>query len=112
VPDTPGRARRQLCVPAQWLNAFCNDWLLRGYKRTFSPFHHGVVTAYALKVGEAGQGDHRDPSFSAFGAVRYPIHEIPSGFSPITRNRNICSIRAFWARGFVPRRFAKNGHDL
>jgi hypothetical protein len=72
---TPGRARRQLRVPAQWLNGFCNDWLLWGYKRTFSPFHRGVVTAYALEVGAAGQGDNRDPSFSAFEAVRYPIHE-------------------------------------
>ena len=79
-PNTPDRARRQLRVPAQWLNGFCNDWLLRGYKRTFSPFHRGVVTAYALEVGAAGQGDNRDPSFSAFGAVRYRIHEIPPDF--------------------------------
>ena len=76
----PGRARRQLRAPAQWLNGFCNDWLLRGYKRTFSPFNHGVVTAYALEVGAAGQGDNRNPSFSAFGAVRYSIHEIPPDF--------------------------------
>ena len=79
-------------------NGFCNDWLLRGYERTFSPFHHRVITAYALKVGTAGQGDNRDPSFSAFGAVRYPIHEIPPNFLPITRNGNFRSIRAFWAR--------------
>jgi len=65
---------------AAWLNGFCNDWLLRGCKRTFSPFHHGVVTAYALEVGAAGQGDNRHPPLSAFGAVRYPIHEIPPDF--------------------------------
>ena len=82
VPNIP-RARRQLRVPAQWLNGFCNDWLLWGYKRTFSPFHRGVVTTYALEVGAAGQGDNRDPSFSAFEAVRYPIHEtLPIFFHP------------------------------
>jgi ATP dependent DNA ligase-like protein len=38
---------------------FCNDWLLRSYKRTFSPFHR--------EVSAAGQGDNRDQSFSALG---------------------------------------------
>jgi hypothetical protein len=67
--------------PAQRLNRYCNDWLLRGCKRTFSPFHRGVVTSYALEVGAAGEGDNRDASLSAFGAVRYPIiHEIPPDF--------------------------------
>jgi hypothetical protein len=66
---------------------FCNDWLLRSYKRTFSPFHRGVVTDYALEVSAAGQGDNRDQSFSAFGAVRYLIHEIPPDF--FTRNSEL-----------------------
>jgi hypothetical protein len=61
-------------------NGFCNDWLLRGDKRTFGPFHRGVVTAYALEVGAAGEGDNWDPSFAAFAAERYPIHEIPPDF--------------------------------
>ena len=38
----------------------------------FSPFHRGVVTAYALEVGAAGDGDNRYHSFSAFRAARYP----------------------------------------
>jgi hypothetical protein len=33
-----------------------------------------------LEVGAAEQGDNRDPSFSAFGAVRYQIYEIPPDF--------------------------------
>ena len=70
-----------------WLNRFCNDWLLRGCKRTFSPFQRGVVTGYALEVGAAGPGDNRDPSFSAFEAARYRIHEIPHDF--FTRNSEL-----------------------
>ena len=64
-------------APRAWRisNGFCNDWLLRGDKRTFGPFHRGVVTAYALEVGAARQGDDRDPLFSAFEAVSYPIHQ-------------------------------------
>src|ERR1700752_1360600 len=85
------------CLPSS-LNRFCNDWLLRNYERTFGPFHRGVVTGYALEVGAAGQGDNRDPSFPAFGAVRDRIHEIPPDFLPLTRNCNFCSIRASRAR--------------
>ena len=54
-----------------------NGWfkrLVRGCKRTFSPFHRGVVTTYALEVGAAGDGDYRDQSFSAFRAARCLIH--------------------------------------
>jgi hypothetical protein len=82
------RARRQLRVPASvWLNGDCSDWLLRGYNWTFSPFHRGVVTGYALEVGAAEQGENRDPSFSAFGTVRYQLHEIPPDF--FTRNSEL-----------------------
>jgi hypothetical protein len=28
-----------------------------------------------LEVSAAREGDNRNPSFSAFGTVRYPIHE-------------------------------------
>jgi hypothetical protein len=84
-------------LPTEWLNGFGNDWFLRGYKWTFSPFHRGVVTVYALKIGAAGKGGNRDSPFSAFGAVRYPIHETLPIFSFITRNWNFCSIQAFWA---------------
>jgi hypothetical protein len=55
--------------------------------RTFSPFHRGGVTGYALEVSAAEQGENRDPLFSAFGAVRYRIHEIPPGF--FTRNSEL-----------------------
>jgi hypothetical protein len=72
---------------SHWLDGFCNDWLLRGNVRTFSQFHCGVVTAYALEVGAAGQGDNRDPSFSALRAVRYLIHELPPNF--FTRNSEL-----------------------
>jgi hypothetical protein len=62
-----------------WLNRFCNDCFLRGYKRTCSHFHRGVITGYALEVGAAEQGENRDPSFPALGAIRYPIiHDDPS----------------------------------
>ena len=64
------------------LDAFCYDWLLRGCKRTFSPFHRRVVTTYALEVGAAGDGDYRDQSFSAFRAARCSIHEILPIFNP------------------------------
>jgi hypothetical protein len=40
-----------------------------------------------LEVTAAGQGDNRDQSFSAFGAVRYLIHEIPPDF--FTRNSEL-----------------------
>jgi hypothetical protein len=75
-----GRLQRR----AEWLNAFCYDWLLRGFKRTFSPFHRGVVTTYALEVDAAEDRDNRDHKFSAFRAARYPIHEI----LPIFFNHN------------------------
>ena len=58
------------------LNAFCYDWLLRDGKRTFSPFHRGVVTTYTLEVGAAGDRDNRDHSFSARRAARYLIHDV------------------------------------
>jgi hypothetical protein len=58
------------------LSAFWYDWLLRGGKRTLSPFHRGVVTTYTLEVGAAGDGDNRDHSFSAFRAARCSIHEV------------------------------------
>jgi hypothetical protein len=61
---------------ADWLNGFCYDWLLRGRKRTFTPFHCGVVTTYALEVGAAGDGDNRDHAFSAFLAACCSIHEM------------------------------------
>jgi hypothetical protein len=61
-----------------------NCWfnlLVRGCKRTFSPFHRGIVTTYALEVGAAGDGDYRDHSFSAFWATR-SIHGILPIFHP------------------------------
>jgi hypothetical protein len=75
------------------LNAFWYDWLLRGCKWTFSPFHRGVVTTYALEVSATGEGDYRDHSFSAFRAVRRSLHEILPIFPPPTRKRNFCSDR-------------------
>ena len=54
----------------------------RGCKRTFSPFHRGVVTTYALEVGAAGEGDNRDHSLFAFRAARCSIHEILPIFHP------------------------------
>jgi hypothetical protein len=88
VPNTLGpcaASARRACH--SWLNRLCNDWLFRSCKRTFSPFHRGVVTGYALEVGAAEQGENRDPLFSAFGAVRYRIHQIPPGF--FTRNSEL-----------------------
>jgi hypothetical protein len=61
---------------AECLDAFWYDGLLGRYARTFSPFHRRVITADALEVGASGEGDNRDHLFSAFRAVRYPIHEI------------------------------------
>jgi hypothetical protein len=75
------------------LNGFCYDWLLWGYRQTFSQFNRGVVTTYALEVGAAGDRDNRDQLLSALRAARYSIHEIPPDFAPITRNWNFCSIR-------------------
>ena len=97
-PSEPGYSSSR----AEWLNGLCYDWLLRGYKRTFSPFHRGVVTTYALEVGAAGDGDNRDHSFSAFRAARCPIHEILPIFAPITRNWNFCSVRAFRQNRRIP----------
>jgi hypothetical protein len=77
APENLGRSRTH--------RGFCNDRFLRGYKRTFRPFHRGIVTAYALEVGAAGEGNNWDHSFSAFCAVRYPIHEILPIF--FTHNR-------------------------
>ena len=54
-PSEPGFSSRR----AEWLNGVCYDWLLRGRKRTFSPFHRGVVTTDALEVGAAGHGNNR-----------------------------------------------------
>jgi hypothetical protein len=88
--------------------AFCYDWLLGGCTWTFSPFHRGVVTPYALEVGAAGEGDNRHHAFSAFRAARDRIHEVLPIFAPITvfpaitRNRNFCSIRAFRAGRHKP----------
>jgi hypothetical protein len=86
VPTSAGKQQAASAekVPrrAEWLNGFCYDWLLRGCKRTFSPFHGGVVTTYALEVGVAGDGDNRDQLFSAFRAARYLIHEILPIFRP------------------------------
>src|ERR1700730_17739052 len=61
---------------AECLNALWYDGLLRRHERTFGPFHRRVVTTDALEVGASGDGDNRDQLFSAFRAVRYPIHEI------------------------------------
>jgi hypothetical protein len=58
------------------LNVFWHEWLRRGRQRTFSPFHRGVVTTYALEIGPSEDGDNRDQSFSAFRAARYFIHEM------------------------------------
>ncbi len=69
---------------ADWLIPFRCHWLPRGANRTFSPFHRGSVTIYALEVGAAGDGDNRDHSFSAFRAARCSIHEILQIF---TRNQ-------------------------
>src|SRR5260370_14939838 len=74
------------------------DWLLRDCNRTFSPFHRGVITTYALEVGATGDGDYREHSFSAFRAARCPIHWILR-FARLTRNSNFCSSRI----GCVPR---------
>jgi hypothetical protein len=76
---------------AEQLNAFRYDWLLRGCKRTFSPFHRGVVTTYALEVSAAGDGDYWDHSLSAFRAVRCLIHGTLPIFQPLTRNSGFCS---------------------
>ena len=67
VSPISGRARS---------NALCYDWLIRGCKRTLSPFHRGIVTTYTLELGAAGEGDNRDHMFSAFRAAGYWIHEI------------------------------------
>ena len=67
---------------ADWLITFRCHWLLRGARRTFSPFHHGAVTTFTLEVGAAGDGDNRDHSFSAFRAARCSIHEILPIFHP------------------------------
>src|ERR1700722_15120146 len=72
-----------------------HDWLLRDRRRTFSPFHRGVVTTYALEVGAAGDGNNRNHSLAAFRAARYPIHENLPIFAPTTQNWKFCSIRAF-----------------
>jgi hypothetical protein len=68
--------------PAEGLNALWYDWILRGCKRTFGPFHRGVITTYALEVGAAGDGDYRDHSFSAFRTARCSIHDILPIFRP------------------------------
>jgi hypothetical protein len=77
---------------------------LRGCKRTFSPFHRGVVTTYALQVGAAGDGDYRDHSFSAFWAARL-IHEILPIFT-LTSNWNSCS-----SPGGCRSHHARRGHQ-
>src|SRR5260370_9292009 len=64
------------------LNAFWYDWLLRGCERTFSPFHRGVVTTYALEVGAPGHGDYRDQLLSAFLAARCLVHRTLPIFQP------------------------------
>src|SRR5258708_1538401 len=74
VPRPTASALREHVATKPGLNAVQYDWLLRGCKRTFSPFHRGVVTTYALEVGAAGDGDYRDHSFSAFRAARCLIH--------------------------------------
>src|ERR1700730_14319520 len=70
------KSRNRFTEKIMRLNGFCYDWLLRGCKRTFSRFHRGVVTTYALEVGAAGDGDNRDHSFSAFRAACCLIHEM------------------------------------
>jgi hypothetical protein len=85
-PERPSHALESARQAAQdersGLNAFYYDWPLRGSKRTFSPFHRGVVTTYALEVGAAGDGDNRDHSFSALRTARCLIHEILPIFTP------------------------------
>jgi hypothetical protein len=64
-----GRRRCQLCVPAERLTGSATTGF-SGAILTFSPFHHGVVTAFALEVGAAGQGDNRDPAvFRIWGSA-------------------------------------------
>ena len=75
---------------AEWLNGFCYDWLLRSLKRTFNPFHRGVVTTYALEGAAAGDRDNRDHKFSALRAARYPIHEILPLFFHHKQRFNCC----------------------
>jgi hypothetical protein len=80
-------AREPILSPRRgWLTPSRCHWLLRGARRTFSPFHHGAVTTFTLEVGAAGDGDNRDHSFSAFRAARCSIHEILRFF---TRNRKL-----------------------
>jgi hypothetical protein len=67
---------------AEGLNALWYNRLLRGRKRTFGPFHRGVITTYALEVGASGDADYRDHSFSAFRAARCSIHELLPIFRP------------------------------
>ena len=78
---------------AEWLNGLCYDWLLRGLKRTFNPFHRGVVTTYALEGAAAGDRDNRDHKFSALRAARYPIHEILPIFFTHHEQRFNCWLR-------------------
>jgi hypothetical protein len=87
-------------LPTEWLNGFCNDRVLKGHRRTFSPFCRGVVAAYALEVGAAREGDNWDSSFSAFGAVRYSIHGriLPNFF---TRNSELKILFPFEPRGLI-----------
>jgi hypothetical protein len=101
------------------LNAFHYDWLLRRCKRTFSPFHCGVVTTYALEVGAAGDGDYRYHSFSAFRAARCSIHEMVLPILGLTTSWNFCSNRACRSRhargqkgnwGSRPRQLARMRH--
>jgi hypothetical protein len=85
-PERPSHALESARQAAQdersGLNAFYYDWPLRGSKRTFSPFHRGVVTTYALEVGAAGDGDYREHAFSAFWAACCLSHEMILLISP------------------------------
>jgi hypothetical protein len=92
-----GKAARCSHLPER-LNRFCFDWLLRGRKRTFSPFHRRVVTTDALQVGAAAEGDNRDHSFPAYRAARCLTHEILLICS-LTRNWNFRSLEPFGKPG-------------
>ena len=69
--DLANRAKRpQLGGEPERLNGFYYDWLLWGYRQTFSQFNRGVVTTYALEVGAAGDRDNWDQLLSALRAAR------------------------------------------
>ena len=57
---------------------------------------------YALELSAAGEGDNRDQSLSAFGAVRYWTHEIPRFFQPQLETVIFVPFERFKARARPP----------